>query len=288
MTKTEKILIGLLTGSIVLNLLLYMNLSNSLQEQIQMNSNNTHSQINSLSGEFNDIRNQIQEINNEDQWITSEEFTPDVENSTPEQLQFDMEWSFSELEEDSEVTLLYREEGSGDWIEAPAEQLQGLNFRAQLKLSPEKDYEYQIYSEGETIKSGEAQRITKHNNRRSDLILSGGETTQSNGQLQSLHKDIEEHGEVVFPFHEIENMFATIHYQDGSKEEIDVVKVGDSEMEHETEFYKENNIRVWSLFIDSFDGEVDSIILNVEYADGKVKDAEIYPEETEFIVKFMK
>ncbi|WP_188207854.1 hypothetical protein [Alkalibacillus aidingensis] len=293
MSKNEKILTSLIVGSIILNLFLFFQLNQKVEEEVQMTSQNYSHQLNNINTNVSNLDHRINQIKEENEWIASREYHPN-ENSTPDRQIIDLEWSFRELEEDVDVNLLYRSHEERDWEVVEATQIEGLNYRAPIEVSTHDRFEYQIVSDGTVSRSSEVQHVPEHLFRPSPLV--SWSTASGSGRSGSNFYEgfFRQSGEVVFPFHRVEEAVATVYYDDETTEDIPLEE--DERTSHEVEeeiSHNSHEVQVnsiehsgdfqgWHFKVEPEDKMIESIDLRVEYGDGTVHEGEIFPHEGEY------
>ncbi|MGM8216063.1 hypothetical protein ACLIA0_10865 [Bacillaceae bacterium W0354] len=277
MNNSGKVVTGLLVGSIILNIIFFFSLNSKIEEKYERLSMNQDNLSFRVSSEMDGIYSRIQEIGRETIWILSEDFSPNVDESSEDGIVMDFEWTFRELAEGSDVRLLYREEGKSQWDEQAAKNIGGLNFSAKIKISPEKDYQYQIVSEGALSKSSEVKWIPGSLYKPTPLIPVEWGSSRENGE-EMLTWRFEQDSPHPFDFYRVYSAVATVTFADGSKKEIELEKSVSGTN------YDGIPIESWELEVEN--KNLFEIILRVEYNNGIVHEGEIFPDDHEYYMKF--
>lgn len=178
MTNKEKVLAGLLAVSIVMNI---VNLSkiNELTEDRFFFANKNEFQ--NVQNEVSHLYSELEKLQEKEKWIQEETFQINQQSSGWEQVTLESQWTFKELLGDQSPQLLIREEGK-QWTEKPLELVAGLTYGTILKLSPQKDYEYQLIVDGEMRKSSEAKWIPRKFYGIPELEIKYGREDSSEGE----------------------------------------------------------------------------------------------------------
>lgn len=148
---------------IILNISTYIN-QRSMKENLENQIMNLNNQImnlnNQLSSYNNQISKNIESIKNEQRWTENESYKLlDFDDKT-NQIKAQVNWSFKELSSNSKVYLLYGERSinSGNvenWNKVKGNELDKLNYQAEIYLSPEKNYVLKVQEESNNSSKGE-------------------------------------------------------------------------------------------------------------------------------------
>ncbi|SET70644.1 hypothetical protein SAMN05660297_03224 [Natronincola peptidivorans] len=267
MRKRIKMLTWLLVISLGLNVYSILKMErayNNMTNQLHGSINNTmHNLMHDISG----LYRKIDEITQENRWVVSEEFIPNMEASTSEELHLNVEWSLNEVEKGAKIALLYRAKGEAEgWNQVIVNHTGGNNFSAPLILSPEKDYEYQLVSEGNIIKTNEITEIPPQHYKPSPLHYSGAGASSTNGKLLDFRISFAQREPVLFDFYKVKNVTAIIHY--GNEQKVFPLKlrhIGRTEWELE-------------MGPDDLEKSITAVMLEVEYANGAVEETDFTTE----------
>lgn len=150
MKKTNFFLILLLCLSLIFNYFTWREIAQLRNNQNQLAKNYD---INSLRSEMSSIRSYLQKFVNENKWLKGNNFKLDIDSTNSDKVSLYGEWTFSELNKGQSLYLLLRETGSTNWEKLKLDNNAGLTFYTTLSLSPEKTYQYQLLSEGQTSKT---------------------------------------------------------------------------------------------------------------------------------------
>lgn len=139
---------------LLLNLILAFNISRLRSE--------THNTYNSLKHNITEIKNSLSsavgsikyEINEANKWLIGLTMKTDITRSTEDSVIVNFEFTFSEMDKDAEVYMLYRADGK-EWIWAETFLSGGLNYNSMLELDPKQNYEYQVIAESGRLRSTE-------------------------------------------------------------------------------------------------------------------------------------
>ncbi len=151
----QKILIVLL---LLFILLLTFNLSRFRRE--------TNDSLNGLKRNVNDIMGSLSnaigriryEINEANSWLIESILKVDEEKSVDGKVFINFQWTFSEMDKDAELYMLYRIKDQ-DWNWHYTLLDRGLNYTSVLELDPNLEYEYQLIAESGKIRSTEIMNI---------------------------------------------------------------------------------------------------------------------------------
>lgn len=126
-----------------------------MEDQLNQVNQNVQYHTDSIRNEMSQLQSMLYA---ENQWIQSENFTINQKDSSPRTVLLDYSWSFNEIKEKANVFVKYREI-AGDWHIEQAQYINGTSYQTTFQLHPEKEYEYQVYVQGDTIKSSELRTI---------------------------------------------------------------------------------------------------------------------------------
>jgi len=154
----QKISVILIVLLLLINFLLTLNLSHFRRE--------TYDSLNGLKRNVNDIMGSLSnaigriryEINEANSWLIESIIKIDEEKSVDGKVFVNFHWTFSEMDKDSEVYMLYRIKDQ-EWNWHYIIQDRGLNYTSVLELDPTREYEYQVIAESGKIKSTEIMSI---------------------------------------------------------------------------------------------------------------------------------
>ncbi|TFB21742.1 hypothetical protein E3U55_07885 [Filobacillus milosensis] len=286
MSNIHKIIIGILVGSLALNLIFFFVILDQVGETKYYNNNqNVTQQIQGLQNDLHRLSNQVNDIHQSNQWVTYEQFEPNPDSSTMEEIQVDFEWAFKELENNAEISFLYREEGEKQWNELSVDPLNGLNYSAQLKLKPFEHYEYQILSEGEVARSTDIKTVPSHLYSPEPLrIMEIGANGGAPGNVDYFSIQLVQSNS-IFPFFKPEEITAKILRSNGEVVERKLSQglmdnTENKKMREELKVSKEQE-NYWNLEVDDIE-DIASVNLRVEYANGVVHQGEVFPNGMEF------
>ncbi|MGF7186910.1 hypothetical protein GGQ84_003046 [Desulfitispora alkaliphila] len=269
MEKKIKVLTWLVIVSIALNLYSFSRLNqmeNNLSTHIDRSVyNNTHW----LQSQVGSIQRSISEIQEDNKWIRSIDFRANENDSSPKKINMDVEWTFKEIEKEPNVLFQYREKGQGkDWTKIPAVQKGSTNFSASVILSPDKDYEYQLVSKGNLVKSEAITDIPGQYYKPVPLrkVGAGASSTGDGRKLMNYSANFAQVEPVLFDFYRIKDVKAIIIT---NGEQQTAVPVTES-----THPYSTAHKREWILELpeELLDEDITQVILEVEYEDGTIQE----------------
>lgn len=118
------------------------NITNSIQS--------LHTSINSIQSNISNTVNQIYE---DKKWLYNLHYEISDLSKDLQEISISLNWSIRELGKDTKVYLLYGAENQNDgqvveWKEVPAEDLGNLNYKLQLRLPFQKDYQFKVVVKG--------------------------------------------------------------------------------------------------------------------------------------------
>jgi hypothetical protein len=140
---------------IILNISTYLS-QRSMKENFANQIMNLNNQIMNLNNQLNSYSNQInkniESIKNDRKWTVSESYKLLDYDDKTNQIKTQINWSFKELSSNSRVYLLYGERSidSGNvekWDKVKVDELDKLNYQAEISLSPEKNYALKVQEE---------------------------------------------------------------------------------------------------------------------------------------------
>ncbi|MFD2043342.1 hypothetical protein ACFSTA_02970 [Ornithinibacillus salinisoli] len=269
MRKKSNMLLGSLIVVMSISAISFIIMLNQINT-IERQNNLLQNELYGMKTDINHISQRISELNESEQWILNEVFKPIEANSTPEEIHLSLTISLKEVGEGNTVHVLYKEIEKSDWKEAPANHTEGLNYRASLQLSPQKEYVYQVVSDGEISRTDEPKEIPSHIYRPAPLtIISDGMGRESNGELNSIRIELSEN-KPLFSFFRTEKVIAKIYYEDKPGEEIELDEVD----------YGFPDERYWLLELNETKENINSIYIRTEYANGSIHEGELYPNES--------
>lgn len=148
---------------IILNISTYLN-QRSLKENFENHIMNLNNQIMNLNNQLNSFNYQIskniESIKNEQKWTENKSYKMLDYDDKTNQIKIQVNWSFKELSSNSTVYLLYGERSisSGNvekWDKVKGNELEKLNYQAEVYLSPEKNYALKVHEESNNSSKGE-------------------------------------------------------------------------------------------------------------------------------------
>lgn len=156
----EKVTIGIL--AIIILIQIYQinrlnEISNNVSNKIGSLEHNIHSIQGSVSSSVHSIMNRIKEENATIKRVDWQ--AVGIENK---EVILHCEVQLNQVEKTAVPYLLYRVKDTVEWEKEEFKANEGLNYITDIRLDPKKAYEYQIYVEGETKKSGEIQQIPSY------------------------------------------------------------------------------------------------------------------------------
>lgn len=160
----DKLLWGVLATILFLNITIYFRMDRIIN-RLDTNNDRIENVSTKVDNIHSDVINTMDKIYNENKWIYNADYsildiTKDLENVT-----FTLKWSLRDLDKYSEVYLLYGEEEENSnqvtrWEEVLAEDIENLNYKAQLTLPYKKNYQFKVVAKNyKSIKSGEMMKI---------------------------------------------------------------------------------------------------------------------------------
>ena len=264
MRKRIKILTSLLVVSLLLNVYgIYRlrSIEGYLINHISRSNNDIGRMLNS---EFSGLHMRLNDTIKNNLWVQSWTFSPKREESTPNEIHLNFQWVFSEVEKGARVLLLYRDKSTSEgWTEEVANNVGVNSFSASLVLSPKKNYEYQIISEGNFIKTDEITEVPERYYKPMPLEFRGWGSSTSNGKLHSFQVTFGQgHGEdPLFEFYKVKSVIARIYLKDS----------------HRVVPLEQRNTGIsneWDLDLQKNEVEepIIEFILEIEYEDGTIEE----------------
>ncbi|MGP4071539.1 hypothetical protein ACTWQB_03170 [Piscibacillus sp. B03] len=276
MDRYHKITFAILGLMILMNIFYFVRLENKIstqQEQIQMNFGQV------LNQSTNSIYREVDSIRESNKWISDVNYDINSDESDHDEVQMELDWSFNEVESDAEISLMYRERES-DWIQVEAEHLEGNRYSATLKVTPLKEYEFQIISEGQVSRTSEIQPIPSDLYRPAMLISHEHHSGDDFLIIGFEHED-----QRNIPYFDIENITATYQYTDGSNEKKEIVRGELPSVIEDDEGYTVNDPGLYYVVVEPLN-DVLEVSLKVEYSGGFVQEGTVYPEDIDFYESF--
>lgn len=117
---------------------------NRLQEDIAYLSSSLHGQISSLSHQISSANYLITELTREQERVMNWDFTVDMENSSWDQVDLNLDFTLREVQSGQDVRVFYRDENGQEWINVEPQDLGGNSYRAVLTVSQQYEYQYKI------------------------------------------------------------------------------------------------------------------------------------------------
>lgn len=264
MEKKIKILVVLAVLSLVVNCYSILRLGIIKDNVTSKLNTSLNNEIKVLRRDINVLSRNINEIKQIDSWVIYKEFKPNKEVSSRSQIYLELEWSLKEIEKNANVYLLYRSKSkTEDWKKVTANSMGNNKFRASLVLSPEKNYEYKLISEGELVRTNNISEISSEIYKPASLEYAGGSNSSVDGKLINFKMEFAQKT-VFFDFYQIKSISAKI-YQDN---DLEIITLEQEETLDEEE---------WVLDMSSIDLDktITSVILEIEYKDGITEEKNI-------------
>jgi hypothetical protein len=268
----NKVVLGLLILSLLLNFIIIDkvgNIRDEIQAQKNIVNNNSH-QLSDMHSSIYNINSRINGMYEESKWITEEQLAFDIEKSTLEEIVLNIQWAFSEIENDAKVFLLYcnADAESEDWIQAEAHKIGEGIYRASMQLSSGDNYRYKAAVQGSTTKSSEARYLPSQHYRPTPLMIDSMSTGNYGGNtLTSIGLELSYYNSISAEFFKVKRVQIKI-YQGGKLERrVNLQKTKEL-----------GNKDKWVLRDINFEKPPTSIVLEVEYQDGRIDIGEVWPE----------
>lgn len=236
MDKTKKILIVFLIIILISNFIMFNEIKKLSNIIASMNN-----YIYSLDSQINNISSSVNSIRNKDKIIQSQSY--DIKNidDAYKNADVDIKISFNKLSEDAFAYILYRKYKSlhnnfvqesnitddVEWKKVKLEKIKALNYKANIQLSYDYNYELQLYVEGNEI--SETERLSSIDlldklNLRLD-IDSHFNSIYSNGKMNytvEVENNYREDERL-----KLKSIVNRVYYKDKLIDEIDIMKVGE-------------------------------------------------------------
>ncbi|MBF8983909.1 hypothetical protein IZY60_10195 [Lutibacter sp. B2] len=149
--------------TIAIAVLLILNIITGYKlREIQNSISKVSSSVNNIDGKINGIygtvSNTISEVRKEQMWIVDKDYDIiNVEDQFKE-AKITFNWTFRELGKNEKVYVLYGEENNGEiekWNKIESTHIAGLNYKTEIDLSYDKNYEFQVVAENANSKKTE-------------------------------------------------------------------------------------------------------------------------------------
>lgn len=242
MDKTKKILIALLIILLLSNVIMYNEIKKI--NNIIVNMNNY---IYSLDSQLNNISSNVNSLRNKEKLIQSQSYDINNIDEAYEKADVNFKITFNKLSEDAIAYVLYRKYKSYNyefiqdsnitddekWNKVKLEKIEALDYKTQIQLSYDYNYEMQVYVEGDKI--SETERLSSIDllnklNLRLD-INSHFNTISSNGtmsyivEVENNYRDDDKL--------KLKSIVSRVYYKDKLIDEIDILEDGESkDFEH--------------------------------------------------------
>lgn len=276
MEKKIKLAIILLILSVSLNVTTFMrvkeaeNKIENLRNEINVIYNNME---NSISSANRNIDRKLEEFVNNNSWIINEEFIFDEEKSKSDEIHVDLQWSFSEIQEGSNVFLTYKSEIDND-VKVEAIKKDNGVYSAHLVLSPKEYYKYKIIVEGQNFRVGEEKNVPERLYMPEPLELISWGYGRGNNEIQNFTIEILQKS-IKSSIFSPARVQLIINYKDGDKEVKDFENIDSNE-----------EITMLKGHIESFEKQPETIYLEVKYKDGNIESEEVWPVNRFFDEKY--
>lgn len=285
--KTVLIIVAL---SLVLNIIT-INRIGSLSLDIQ-NIRNSHGHYNTmLESRINNLSMAISNIAEENKWITSLDINPNMEESEPQHINLDIEFSLREIEDGAQVQILYKSSTEEFWNEADTINMGGNSFKTSLILGNEESYNYQIVSNGKINKVSEIKTIPPRFYRPNPLEIIQKSHYHDGDGVYAIEIHFAQF-KPLYDFHKVKRAEAKV-YIDNELDRALEIKPYDFHEDRDLEDRnkRERHIDRYKYHLsDEFDEVLyfiaedvteykTRIIVSVEFYDGTTYEGEVYPSE---------
>lgn len=159
----KKLLIPSIALLILLNIITLFN-QRSMRKNFEEKINNLSSQIGMVSGQLSNqtssINQSLNTFREESKWIGSSGYKILGYDSASGLISVEINWSFRELSQNSNVYLAYGEGSNNpkdvvNWKNVKAKAIDSLNYKAEVSLSSDKLYRLRVQAEGSSGSKGE-------------------------------------------------------------------------------------------------------------------------------------
>jgi len=272
MERGKKILMALLIISLVINISTFSKIGR-IENKIQSLSSyisDMDRQNDYLHNSVLDLSRNLNDIKEGNKWITLEEFLLDIDSSSKDEIHLDLQWGFSDIEKDAKVYLLYGTEETEDFTKILATKYKDGIFTAPLALSPKYNYRYKIMAEGSTIKSGDIKEIPNRYYKPAPVMVNSmGYGGSGSNSFNNFDIEVSQMEKIVFDLFKPKRIQLKV-FREGRVDKVLDLKILKQDERFGT---------VWGTKIESFENPPSSIVLEVEYPDGRIDSGEVWPED---------
>ncbi len=217
--------------TIAIIILLFMNftLINKL-DNFQNNINMINSQIGSLSSQIGGVRAEFNNLNQKERLINT--YNYDIQNANDyENANVNVDITLNKLKNNSKVFLMYRnyELNDQDWNKIELKNQGGLNYRADLQLSYDGNYETELLVENDLEKLSEKLNPIDLKSKLSNRLEMRAMPTRADSNGNFTYEV-----EVTNIFHDDENLRLKsldcyIYYKDKLVHQVDIIAKGEND-----------------------------------------------------------
>ncbi|WP_216827485.1 hypothetical protein [Alkalihalobacterium elongatum] len=266
MRNPLKIILAVVIVSLVFNIYSIFKM-NQLEQEINILRESHSSTESFMYDRLSNIQQDLYELKEGEKWVADINFLPNVEASSLGEFHLQAQWTFRELESETEVVFSYKKEEDGEWVEVKAIELSGTTYEAPIQIDPDETYMYKISAEGTMNRSSETEFIPTELYGSRELLISFSTET---GGKSTIFEALIEQGEVIFEFYKIEKATANIHFNDGSQKVVDFInEIYDDGIELDYMHHELHGEKVWIVRVE----EENMIYVEIEvtYADGSTE-----------------
>ncbi len=266
--------------------------NNDLKNRISSIENRIMSIEGSISSRVSSILSRIEEENSLVKRVNWQFVKMEEGRST-----LNCQVSLNRLGKDAKPYLLYRNEGEASWLKEVLSLDEGLNYKAYVTLNSTKDYEYQVFVEGDIQESSDIAFIPEYMYKYTEFEtgLFGNYNCMDDNSRKRLTAYLNAKGKTEVEALQIKSAFIKLYSGDDSVDTITMVTVE----EFENSFIKDNKNSgtgsdstgkvqkavmeyVWGqlrtqIDFSKYQPVIDKISVLVEYGDGYQEEQVIYP-----------
>lgn len=278
MENKNKAILLIVSGSLLLNFIVFSRLGSIRQELVNVRNSNS-SYIQMLESRINSLTTVIGNLNEENKWVTSAEIKPILETSKPGEIDIEIEFSLKEIEKGASVQVIYKTESEDLWTEVRAENVGGNSYRAPLVLGNKEIYNYQIVTMGNINRTSDIRTIPSSFHMPNPLEVVYRGSYQDSKGINGVEYHFVQFN-LIFDFHKVKNANAKVYNDNKLDKVIEIKKLDlntDSNMDSYDHYKFEGLTEVLGFKTDVTPNT--KIIVEVEYLDGTKLEGEVYPAE---------
>ncbi|MBU9714229.1 hypothetical protein [Evansella tamaricis] len=157
MSKKDVVLYSLVVVVLLIASMSYSKISAVEQRLYELDNirHNVQDINHSMSSISSQVYEQVNEMVQDQIWVQSKGYEIKEVNIDEKLIDVILEWRLRDLQENEEVSFLYREEGDSNWKELNVVQRNGLNFSVEHSFLVNGNYETQIIASSDTGKRSE-------------------------------------------------------------------------------------------------------------------------------------